>query len=72
MENEFIWTPRKRFNACTLQLFDYMISSHVVKHVPDLLVHFIEVASFLKPRGQYIFVIPKGHGAGGHFNGLSE
>jgi SAM-dependent methyltransferase len=72
MENNFVWTPGKKLNSCTAKKYDYVISSHVVEHVPDLLGHFIEVASVLKPDGEYVLVIPNGRGTGEYFRRLSE
>jgi SAM-dependent methyltransferase len=72
MQSDFDWTPGKKLNECTDFKFDYVISSHVVEHVPDFLGHMIEVSSVLEPDGKYIFVIPNGRGTGEFFRRLSE
>jgi SAM-dependent methyltransferase len=72
MENDFVWTPGLPLKSCTAKEFDYVISSHVVEHVPDLLGHLIEVASVLKHGGEYVFVIPNARGTGEYFRRLSE
>ena len=72
MTSNFDWTPGLKLGDCTELRFDYVISSHVVEHVPDLLGHMIEVSNVLKPQGKYTFVIPNGRGTGEYFKRLSE
>lgn len=72
MENDFVWTPGKLLRESTDEKFDFVISSHVVEHVPDLLGHMIEVNDVLKSGGKYVFVIPNGRGTGEYFRRLSE
>ncbi len=38
--------------------FDFVASSHVIEHQPDLIGHFNSVSELLKSDGQYIAVIP--------------
>jgi SAM-dependent methyltransferase len=38
--------------------FDYVIASHVIEHVPDMVGWFKEVADILKPNGILSLVIP--------------
>lgn len=38
--------------------FDLVVSSHVVEHQPNLLVHLREVGKLLNPGGNYVVVIP--------------
>lgn len=72
MNNSFVWTPGEELSKCTSELYDYVISSHVVEHVPDLLGHMIEVQKVLKPDGAYVVVIPNSKGTGEYFRRLSE
>lgn len=72
MESDFVWTPGELLSECTGEKFDFVISSHVVEHVPDLLGHMIEIADVLRSGGKYVFVIPNGRGTGEYFRRLSE
>jgi SAM-dependent methyltransferase len=72
MSNNFEWTPGVKLNECANTKFDYVISSHVVEHVPDFLGHMIEISSVLESDGKYVFVIPNGRGTGEFFRRLSE
>jgi SAM-dependent methyltransferase len=72
MHSDFDWTPGLKLDECTNLKFDYVISSHVVEHVPDFLGHMIEISSVLKEDGRYVFVIPNGRGTGEFFRRLSE
>jgi SAM-dependent methyltransferase len=38
--------------------FDYVVSSHVIEHVPDLVGHFKEVKEILNDGGTYAFLAP--------------
>ncbi len=38
--------------------FDYVITSHVIEHIPDPVAHFNEVAEVLTARGCYVLVVP--------------
>lgn len=38
--------------------FDFVVSSHVIEHVPDLVGHFKEVREILNDGGKYAFLVP--------------
>jgi FkbM family methyltransferase len=38
--------------------FDYVLTSHVIEHIPNLVAHFNEVAEVLTERGCYALVVP--------------
>lgn len=40
------------------EVFDAVLSAHVVEHQPDLVRHFREVARILRPGGIYVAIIP--------------
>jgi SAM-dependent methyltransferase len=72
MENNFVWTPGSDLSSCTESRYDYVVSSHVVEHVPDFLGHMIEISKILNEGGSYVFVIPNGRGTGEYFRRISE
>jgi SAM-dependent methyltransferase len=38
--------------------YDYVVSSHVIEHIPDLIYHFQEVSTILKESGLLALIIP--------------
>jgi len=38
--------------------FDFVVSSHVIEHVPDLILHFQDIYKILNPSGVYCFIVP--------------
>jgi SAM-dependent methyltransferase len=38
--------------------FDYIVSSHVIEHVPDIISHFMQCSLLLKPAGKLAMIIP--------------
>lgn len=38
--------------------FDFVLSSHVIEHQPDLIGHLRDVARILRPKGKYLALIP--------------
>ncbi len=38
--------------------FDYVLSSHCIEHLPDLILHFKNVEKLLKKQGYYFLIIP--------------
>lgn len=40
------------------QLFDYVIASHVIEHVPDFIRYLIDIEKILKPKGVLSLAIP--------------
>jgi SAM-dependent methyltransferase len=68
----FVWEEgRTLTQCCGNKKYDYVVSSHVAEHVPDILGHLIEVWDVLSPGGKYIFVIPNPKGGGEYFRRLS-
>lgn len=38
--------------------FDFVVSSHVIEHIPDLILHFQDIGNILNPSGVYCFIVP--------------
>jgi SAM-dependent methyltransferase len=38
--------------------FDFVVSSHVIEHIPDLILHFQDIGKILNPGGVYCFIVP--------------
>ncbi|WP_264914036.1 class I SAM-dependent methyltransferase [Rhodoluna lacicola] len=72
IQTTFTWTPGKRLTECTSRKYDYVLSSHVVEHVPDLLGHMLEIADVLRPEGKYVIVLPNAEGSGEFFRRKSD
>jgi predicted SAM-dependent methyltransferase len=53
-----IWGDRTLAECFPGESFDYVIASHVVEHVPDLIGWLSEVAEILAPKGRLILAIP--------------
>jgi SAM-dependent methyltransferase len=54
----FIWGDKTLGEAVGGAHFDYVVASHVVEHVPDLIGWFQELAEVLKPGGVVSLVVP--------------
>jgi SAM-dependent methyltransferase len=54
-----VWGDRK-LRECfpDISSFDYVIASHVIEHVPDMIGWLMELAEVLRPRGRLILAIP--------------
>lgn len=72
MQTDFTWTPGKKLTECTNQTYDFVVSSHVVEHVPDLLGHMIEISDVLTEKGKYVIVLPNADGTGEFFRRKSN
>lgn len=53
-----VWGRRSLFEALDGKCVDYVIASHVVEHVPDLVGWFTELGAILKPGGQLRLAVP--------------
>jgi SAM-dependent methyltransferase len=54
----FIWGDKTLDQAVGGTRFDYVVASHVVEHVPDLIGWFKELSEVLKPGGIVSLVVP--------------
>lgn len=52
-----VWGDKTLLEAVGEQV-DYVVASHVIEHVPDLLTWLEEIAGILKPSGQLRLIIP--------------
>jgi SAM-dependent methyltransferase len=57
---DFIFDEKKSLSELTGSKngYDYVISSHVIEHIPNLIKHFREVEDVLKPGGIYAMLVP--------------
>jgi predicted SAM-dependent methyltransferase len=53
-----VWGENNLYDAVGGRLFDYVIASHVIEHVPDLISWLCELASILKKTGEVRVIIP--------------
>jgi SAM-dependent methyltransferase len=53
-----IWGQNTLIDAVNGQYVDYVVASHVVEHVPDLITWLREIASILKPTGEVRLIVP--------------
>ena len=58
VEVDAVWGEQSLSEALDHKRFDYVIASHVVEHVPDLVGWLSEVNEILKPEGQIRLVVP--------------
>jgi len=59
LEVDFAWGANTLAQASAAKLpFDYVVASHVVEHVPDLIGWLNEVAEVLRPGGRLGLVVP--------------
>ena len=56
---DYIWGARRLAEEIgSTERFEYVIASHVVEHVPDLIGWFDELAEILRPGGLLSFIVP--------------
>lgn len=53
-----VWGKHTLHEAVGGQYFDYVVASHVVEHVPDLVTWLRELAAVLKPTGEVRLAVP--------------
>jgi SAM-dependent methyltransferase len=54
----YVWGAETLRQSVGEKRFDYVIASHVIEHVPDLIGWFSDIASVLKPGGLLALVVP--------------
>ena len=58
VETDFLWGRQSLPELVNGRLFDYVIASHVIEHVPNMLGWLREVASVLKDGGLLLLAVP--------------
>lgn len=58
VEIDAVWGAKTILDAIDGKLVDYIIASHVIEHVPDLITWLSELHSVLLPEGEVRLVIP--------------
>lgn len=58
VEVDYIWGENTLAEATNGRRFDYIVASHVIEHVPDLITWIRELISVLVPTGQICLAIP--------------
>jgi SAM-dependent methyltransferase len=53
-----IWGENTLADCFPGEIFDYVIASHVIEHVPDVIGWLAEIAAVLRPDGRLILAIP--------------
>lgn len=53
-----IWGSQSLHTAVEGRQFDYIVASHVIEHVPDLITWLRELGSVLKPSGELRLIVP--------------
>jgi SAM-dependent methyltransferase len=64
---DFVWSERKQLSQCTPIKFDYILSSHVLEHVPDFLGFLYQQRACLNDNGIIAFVLPDTSRMGEYF-----
>lgn len=54
----YVWGDKTLAEAVEHQRFDFVVASHVIEHVPDLITWLFELAQVLKPDGVVSLVVP--------------
>lgn len=67
--SDFVWEIGKSLEECAPAgiKFDYIISSHVLEHVPDFLGYIYNMRKVLKDDGVIVFALPDIKGSGEYF-----
>ncbi|MBN3848610.1 class I SAM-dependent methyltransferase [Paraburkholderia sp. Ac-20342] len=58
VEVDAIWGENTLRDAVHGQYVDYVVASHVIEHVPDLITWLREISSILKPQGEVRLIVP--------------
>lgn len=71
---DFVWTPGRLLSECSpsSHRYDYIVSSHVLEHVPDFLGYLYQSRAVLKDDGIIAFVLPNAKGSGEYFRSLTH
>lgn len=72
-EVDFVWhgEPYQKLIGKT-NCYDWIISSHVIEHIPDLISHFQQCEALLKPNGILSLVIPDKRYCFDYFSSVSS
>lgn len=58
-EVDYVWSGESYLDLIgSDKKFDYIISSHLIEHVPDLIQHLTDCSSLLKSEGVYTLAVP--------------
>ncbi len=60
VEVDIVWSAGSLADACDGGRFDYVIASHVIEHVPDLIGWLAQRKSVLHPSGTVRLIVPDG------------
>jgi SAM-dependent methyltransferase len=55
---DFVWAGQSLSQAVGGRTFDYVIASHVIEHVPDIITWLDQVAAVLEPNGVLCLAVP--------------
>jgi SAM-dependent methyltransferase len=71
-EVDYVWNgePLSELIGET-EKYDWIIASHVVEHIPDLITFLQECEKLLKPNGKLSLVVPEKNHCFDHFNSIS-
>jgi SAM-dependent methyltransferase len=53
-----VWANKTLAECFPNEQFDYVIASHVIEHVPDVIRWLVEIAAILRPDGRLILAVP--------------
>lgn len=54
----YVWGDKTLAEAVNHQRFDFVVASHVIEHVPDLITWLFELSEVLKPGGVVSLIVP--------------
>ena len=56
---DYVYNPKFLISETVApEKFDFVVSSHVIEHIPDLILHFQDIGKILNPNGVYCFIVP--------------
>ncbi len=58
LDIDYVWGGQRLADAVIGRQFDYVVASHVIEHVPDMVGWLQEIEEVLKPTGQLCLAIP--------------
>lgn len=70
---DYIWKGQKLSDVVPgREIYDWIVASHVIEHLPDLIQFFVCCAKLLKPDGRLILAVPDSRYCFDHFRPLSS
>lgn len=57
-EVDYVWHGEPYTELISKDRFDYIISSHLIEHVPNLIEHLRDCSQLLKDGGEYFLIVP--------------